>query len=316
MPRRYHVIVNARSGTALGMDVSPEALRQHFSDDLPEADIVIDADVNAPLAERIEKAKDSDAEIIVAAGGDGTVTAVASAIVDTDKTLAIMPLGTANTLARDLGVPLDLKLWGAAIEAMEPQKIDVGDVNGRIFLHNVVAGLIPGIVAGREQMRGSNVFGARLALARFVLRRLFRTRRMAVEITDKSGQPQIRRVIAVAIGNNQFDEGVGRFLARERIDNGSLGVYLLKHLSPVDLVRLVFEMLIGNWRQDEAIDVDTVSALTLRTRKQTLKVMLDGELELLEVPLNFRIRPLALSVLAATPPPPAPADGAAVAAEG
>ncbi|MEO8882759.1 MAG: diacylglycerol kinase, partial [Devosia sp.] len=84
----------------------------------------------------------------------------------------------------------------------------------------------------------------------------------------------------------------------------------------VDLVRLVFEMLIGNWKQDEAIDVDTVSSLTLRTRKQTLKVMLDGELELLQVPLNFRIRPLALSVLAATPPPAVPADDAAVAAEG
>ena len=63
MPRRYHVIVNARSGTALGMDLSPEALRQHFSDALDEADIAIDADVDLPLAERVEKAKASDAEI-------------------------------------------------------------------------------------------------------------------------------------------------------------------------------------------------------------------------------------------------------------
>src|ERR1700710_1115527 len=131
MPRRYHVIVNARSGTAMGMDVSPEALRNHFSDSLDEADISIDADIDLPLNERVERAKASDAEIIVAAGGDGTVTAVASAIVDTDKTIAIMPRGTSNTLARDLGVRLDLKQWGAAIEAMEPRQIDVGDVNGR-----------------------------------------------------------------------------------------------------------------------------------------------------------------------------------------
>jgi diacylglycerol kinase family enzyme len=313
MPRRYHVIVNARSGTALGMDTSPEAVKAYFG---AEGEwVTVDADMDRPLEERAAEARQSDAEVIVAAGGDGTATAVASALVGTDKVLAVMPLGTVNTLARDLGLPLELAQWGAAIGALEPQRIDVGEVNGHIFLHNVVVGLLPGLVAAREHIRGRETIGTRLAFLRFFLRRLFRSRRIAVEITDRSGRTMIRRVVAVAIGNNEYDEALGRLLARERLDGGSLSVYLVKRLGFSDLVRLVAEMVLGRWRQDEALEVESVKALTVRTRKRALKVMLDGELALLSVPLRFRIRPKALSVLAAAPvaaadaaPGPIPAE--------
>ncbi|HTJ57316.1 MAG TPA: diacylglycerol kinase family protein [Devosiaceae bacterium] len=299
MPRRYHVILNSRSGTALGLNIAADAVKAYFGD---AADRVsVDADMDLPLDERAQRARWINAEVIVAAGGDGTATAVASAIVGTDKTLAVLPLGTVNTLARDLGVPLDLSLWGPAIEAMSPQLVDVGEVDGRIFLHNVAVGLLPALVVGREYVRGLHGLGAKLAFMRFFLRRLFRARRFAVEITDRSGMKLVRRVVALAVGNNEYDEALGRFLTRERLDGGSLGLYLIKHLSFGDLVRLVAEMLIGKWRQDQVLEIEAVNALTVRTRKPRLKVMLDGELAMLDVPLQFRIRPKALSVLAAAP---------------
>ena len=107
-----------------------------------------------PLAAQVAAAIDSDADVIVAAGGDGTITAVASALVGTDTALAILPLGTVNLLARDLGIPLDVNAAIAALAAMQPRKIDVGEVNGAVFLHKIVFGFVPGLAAARERLRG------------------------------------------------------------------------------------------------------------------------------------------------------------------
>src|SRR5690242_2057973 len=100
----YHVLLNARSGSA--GDETAALLRTALAEHGHAA--TIDADAEAPFADRVRRAVDSSADVIVAAGGDGTVTALAEAIVDSGKTLAVLPLGTANLLARDLGLPLDL----------------------------------------------------------------------------------------------------------------------------------------------------------------------------------------------------------------
>ena len=146
MPRRYHVLLNCRSGTALTTGISAETIAERFH--AAGLDATIDADMDRPLADRVADARRSGAEIIVAAGGDGTVTAVAGGIVDTDIALAILPLGTVNLLARDLGIPLDLDTWFDTVETMQTRLMDVGEVNGRIFLHKVVVGFIPGVAKG------------------------------------------------------------------------------------------------------------------------------------------------------------------------
>lgn len=296
--RRYYVILNARAGTANAMGITPDILREHFGAD---GSIVIDDEMDATLAERIQWACDSDADVIVAAGGDGTVTAIASAIVGTGKTLAILPLGTMNLLARDLGVPLDLPNWLAAMDQMQPQRIDVGEVNGRIFLHKVVIGVVPSIAAGREQIRGRPGLGAKLGFLNYFYRRLVRAKRIAVEIRYRDGTTRVRRAAALAVANNGYDESLGRIFAREHLDGENLTLYVLKHLSPLDVLRLSAKMVIGTWQHDEAIEVENVRSLTIRTRKPCLKVMFDGELEMLDTPLNFRILPAALSVLAPVP---------------
>jgi diacylglycerol kinase family enzyme len=304
------MLLNARSGTALNTGVTADALTELFT--AAGHTVTIDADQHLTMHRRLGRIRRSSAEIVIAAGGDGTVTAVAEAIVDTPKSLAILPLGTVNALARDLGVPLDLKQWIAALETMEPRPIDVGEVNGRIFLHKVVAGFVPGLAVGREQIRGRTEIGAKIGFLRFFLRRLFRSRRIAVEIAGLDGGKQVRRVVAVAVANNAYDEGLGRVFSRTEFDRGTLTLYLLKHLGFFDVVRLTIEMLLGRWQKDEALEIETVPALTIRSRKKMLKVMLDGEVQGLSVPLSFRIRPGALSILAparaeAPIPSPSPA---------
>lgn len=291
----YYVILNANAGTANAIGVTAEMVEEVFARHGLSA--VIDADGEAPLDTRIARAIASQAEIIVAAGGDGTITALAGALVGTSKTLAILPLGTVNALAKDLNIPLDLEQAVVALIDSTIQKIDVGEVNGRIFLHKVVVGFIPGLAAGREHIRGRPDLAAKIGFLRYFFRRLARSRRIAVSIEPSEGKARVERVQAIAVASNAYDEGFGHVFSRQRLDKGSLTLYVLKHFNFADFVRLTSGMLVGRWHQDEALNIESVRSVTINSHKSLLKVMFDGEVETLTTPLNFKIRPLALSVL-------------------
>jgi len=293
---RCHILFNSNSGTALGSGLTGEELSERLSTEGHEA--TVDAESERDLETRIAEAVDNEADIVVAAGGDGTVTAIAEALVGTDKTMAILPMGTANLLARDLSIPLELDEWLPAFALMQPRRIDVGEVNGHLFLHKVVIGFVPGIAAGRELLRGRDGFGARLAFLRYFFRRLFRSRRLAVEIAHADGERRIHRVQAVAVASNAYEEGFASFFSRPRLDAGILTLYILKHLSLGDLLRLSAAFIMGRWRSDAALDIQSVQTVTIKSHKKTLNVMLDGEVLALEPPLAFSIRPGALKVLA------------------
>ena len=293
--RRYHVIFNERSGTAEAIGLTAGALQDLF--DQAGLSAVIDARSDVPIDERITAAMTSTADVIVAAGGDGTITALAGAIAGTDKSLAILPLGTVNALAKDLNIPLDIRQAVAALGAGQEQLIDVGEVNGRIFLHKVVVGVIPAVAAGREYIRGRRDFTAKLGFLRYFARRLARARRMAVVIKTPDGTTRIERVQAMAVASNAYDEGLGQFFSRSSLDRGTLTLYTLRHLTLRDVLRLTAEMLLGTWRNDEALSIESVDSVTIDTRKTLLKVMFDGEVETLHPPLEFSIRKQALSVL-------------------
>jgi diacylglycerol kinase family enzyme len=303
----HHIVFNASAGTALASGLGAQDLVARFA--ALGHRVSIDADAARPFAERLETARNSSAPVLVAAGGDGTATALAEVAVETGRTLAILPLGTANLLARDLALPLTLDAWFEAYAAMAARRIDVGEVNGRMFLHKVVIGAVPGIAAAREQIRGRTDLSAKLGFAAHFVRRLSRLRRFAVEVTPGKGEPHIERVQSIAVANNDYDEGPGKVFARSRLDGGTLSLYLLRQLSLGDALRLGFGMLMGAWRNDDVLEIENVRSVVIRTRWRRVRAMVDGEIEMLRSPLSFRIRPLALSVLA--PPTATPAPDAA-----
>ncbi|WP_045684060.1 diacylglycerol/lipid kinase family protein [Martelella endophytica] len=288
-----HIVLNANAGSAEKADLA-ETLVERFT----EAGIraTIDADREAPLEARILRAVESEAPLIVAAGGDGTVTAIAEALIGTRKTLAIVPLGTANLLARDLDIPLDIDTAIGAIPDMHVRHIDAGVLNGRVFLHKVVVGLVPGIAAGRERIRHRSGLRTYLGLAAYFLRRLARARPMIARI--ENGESRTERLYSVAVANNGYDEGFGRFFARSRLDRGVLCLYRIRRLTLADVFRLTIGMLIGRWRNDVAIDVAEVRTVRLRGRKPATQVMIDGEIALITGTLDFSIRPGTVAVLA------------------
>jgi len=291
----FHVILNANAGTANATGVTAETLSQLFEANNLKA--TIDADGDRDLADRIADAMASNAPTIVAAGGDGTITALAAALVGTERNLAILPLGTVNALAKDLSVPLNLPAAVAALATGQSHRIDVGEVNGRLFLHKVVVGLIPSLAAGREHIRGRQDASAKIGFLRYIFRRLERAKRIAVVIEPNEGARRVERVQAIAVASNAYDEGLGQFFSRNSLDRGTLTLYVLRHLTARDFIRLTTGMLLGRWRNDEALSMESVRSVSIDVRKSQLKVMFDGEVETLQTPLRFTIRPRALSVI-------------------
>src|SRR5690606_796403 len=112
------------------------------------------------------------------------------------------------------------------------------------------------------------------------------------------GEPHIERVQSIAVANNDYAEGPGKIFARARLDEGTLSLYLLRSLGPMDALRLGLGMLLGSWRSDQVLEIENVHSVVIRTRRKSVRVMLDGEVELVDSPLSFRSLPLALRVMA------------------
>ncbi|WP_127145796.1 diacylglycerol/lipid kinase family protein [Pelagibacterium montanilacus] len=295
MERKYHVLLNVNSGTAQALGLTGETVSEMF--EAQGITATVDADPDTDFDERVARAVASDADTVVAAGGDGTITALAAALLGTGKSLAILPLGTANLLAKDLHIPFDPEQWVASLREMEPTAIDVCEVNGHVFLHKAVAGMIPELAAGRERIRGGGL-GAVLGFLRYAARRTSRARRLALEITAEDGQSHVERVQSIAVASNAYDEGLGRFFAKAHLDEGFLTVYIVKHLNLGDMLRLTARMLSGRWRDDESLRIEQVQSLTIRSKKPRLQMMIDGEVMSMPTPLQFSLRPRALPILA------------------
>lgn len=291
-----HVLLNSRSGSA---SLDAATLQEKLGAVGYTADI--DADQDWSFRARLRAARRSRAEILVAAGGDGTATALAEVAAETGRPLAILPMGTANLLARDLDLPLDPDAWIAALPGFAERRIDIGRVNDRVFLHKVVIGFVPAIAAGRERIRGAAGLPARIAFMSYAARRILRARRIALEVTRDGEAPHIDRLQAVAVANNSYDEAFGHVFARSQLDAGHLGIYKLNRVTLLKAVSLAAGIVIGRWQDDAALTIETAEQVSIRSRHKRLKVMLDGEIESLQTPLDFRIDKRALTVLAPAP---------------
>ena len=300
--RSYHIIFNPNAGTALASGLTTAKVRELFQGAGLAFDI--DDDEALPISERIARALDGTADVVVAGGGDGTVLAVAEGLVGSSKVLAVLPLGTMNALARDLALPLDINAAIAALPSLEPRAIDLAEVNGRPFLHNVIIGLVPSIAVGRELVRGKGWID-KFKFTKFMLRRFARAKRIALVLRAGDAKPRIERLQTLVVANNSYEQRFGKIMSRRRLDRGTLTVYLIRSLRLPDAVRLALEMVWGTWRDDEVVEIEKVRRLDVDSKKRRVLATMDGEVLTLDLPLRFSIRPKSLQVLApaeATPP--------------
>jgi YegS/Rv2252/BmrU family lipid kinase len=291
---KIEVIINASSGPGNNSGVK-EDLAKAFKAAGAEAHIAL-AHNGAEVTKLAQSAAKSDAEIIVAAGGDGTISSVAAAVIKADKVLGILPFGTMNHFAKDLRIPLNLDGAVETIVAGHAVKVDVGEVNGHIFINNSSLGLYPSIVRerDRQQRLGWGKWPAYVWAAVAVLRRYpFLNIRVSVDGKDlKSRAP------FVFIGNNQYEMEklyVGR---RVSLDRCELSLYMTNRTGRLGLIRLALRALLGGLRQEKDFLALCAKEIWIETKHKHLRAAFDGELAMLEPPLHYRVRPGALRVLA------------------
>jgi diacylglycerol kinase family enzyme len=291
------IIVNPRAGGARPSESHEVDLVSLFRAGGRDAQVVAMNEDDDP-ADAARRASVHE-PVVVACGGDGTVSSVAAALCDTSTALGILPAGTLNHFAKDLKIPLDLREAVAVVTAGHVRRIDVGDVNGRTFVNNSSIGVYPSIVDQREalQRQGHRKWTAMLLAIARVLRR----HRGITVTVDVDGVRRRWRSPFVFIGNNRYSTDGRALGTRMRLDEGWLFVYLTPRLRTRDLPRLLMKAIVG---RAAARDFEIVPAkevwIDTRDARPT-RVAVDGEVVTMEMPLHYRARPAALTVLAPEP---------------
>jgi YegS/Rv2252/BmrU family lipid kinase len=286
------VVLNAASGHGKAKKDS-DRLQELFEAAGRQARIDL-ARNGAELRRLVREAVESGCDTLVAGGGDGTINTAASAIAGRNITLGVLPLGTLNHFAKDLGIPLNLDEAAKIILEGSWCRVDVGEVNGRIFLNNSSLGVYPLLVRLRERYRAT-LRGKWLAAFWAALTVMRRNPFMAVKL-HVEGQEMIRRTPLVLVANNEYRTTGIHAGTRASIVDGQLALYVLNAERRPGLLGLALKTLVEGAERIKELDLFSVDQVAVETRRHRLQVALDGEVVTLESPLNYRSRPRALKV--------------------
>lgn len=288
------VIVNRTGGSAA-------ASGSRLNDQIGSAfagqqeDIAIELVDGSQLREAIARA--GDAVKIVVGGGDGSVSSAASELAGKSTALALLPLGTLNHLARDLGIPTELAEAAKLAVHGSPGAIDLGNVNGLRFVNNASIGLYPSIVSLRDSYRARNGWPKWFASIPAALKALMRFRRQDLQIDMGAGP---RRVITplLFVGNNIYSLEAGEVGTRASLSAGLLSVFAVKHSSRLSLIWFAFRAALGGANRSTDFELlGECPQLTVGSARAATDVGIDGEVQRLEFPLKFMIEPGALNVI-------------------
>jgi diacylglycerol kinase family enzyme len=235
-------------------------------------------------------------DVLVAAGGDGTVGTVAGVAVETGATLAVLPMGTLNHFAKDVGIPLDLDQAVATIVDGACRAVDAADVNGRIFINNSSVGIYPRMVWEREaeQRRGRRKWTA----SAIAVLRTWRRYRMVVVRLAVDGSEAVVRTPFVFVGNNEYKAEGFELGGRTTLDGGRLSIFLAPECGRFEFLSLPIRALLKRLNVGAPFAAFSADTLTADVSHPRVSVALDGEIAVMPSPLVYRIRPRALRIIA------------------
>ena len=300
MANEIPVVVNAKSGPE--RDDPGDRVRAAFAAHGLRAS-VIDLQPGMDIAEIVDGLLDAGSRTVAAAGGDGTINAVAARLLVRDASLGVLPLGTLNHFARDLGIPFDLGEAAGIIAAGHTRTIDVGEVNQRIFLNNSSMGMYPRIVSEREHAQRRLGLGKWPALARATWHAL-RDPSSFNAVVCVDGETLERRTPFIFVGNNCYvmeGFGMGR---RSCLDDGVLSLYVLRPKTTVGFLWLGVRALLGMGSHAPDFDHFEAEDFEIRAARRDNEVATDGEVNTMATPICYRIRKRALRVFAPIPDAP------------
>lgn len=309
--RRLGVVLNRDGGTVrrLGADDLRERLTAAFASAGARAEIVLapGAEIAAELGRMRERALAGELDGVVVGGGDGSVNCAAGALAGSGVALGVLPLGTLNHFAKDVGMPADVEEAAKIIAGSEPRAVDVAEVNDRVFVNNSLLGAYPYMVADRERRREQHGLGKWPAMTLAFLRMLARFPRRRLVLCFEGDRRPVHTP-SLMVGVNEYDPGGLEVRRRHGLDRGRLWLLIARHRRPLGFAWFAFRTVFFGLDRGRDFEVLELSAVEVRARVSRLPVSTDGEIMRLATPLRYSIRPGALLVLA---PPAEAQDGTA-----
>jgi diacylglycerol kinase family enzyme len=285
---RLAIVRNPHSGTVRDIPTLEQALR----------DAAISAAIfdipRGPLDEWIDRLA-TDYDVIAVAGGDGTVSAVAAAVARANKILAVIPTGTMNHFARDVGIPLDLAPALALLRDGAPGGIDVAFVNHHLFLNNVSLGSYPRMVHERAALeRGGR--SRRIAGIVATAKTWFFLRSVTA-VLSVDGRELIRRSPFIVVGNGSYVLSGFALTRRRHISDQQLSLYVAPRAGRLGALSLPLRALLGTLDRYEQFEILSAKQISIELSQRHVLAAVDGEIRELALPLRFTVKPGALQVM-------------------
>jgi diacylglycerol kinase family enzyme len=295
---RRVAFLNPRAGTLAGYGAEAAAARVGAALAASGLDCAVETVAPDELAERVRRARDSGADAVIVGGGDGSLNTAAGLLAGSGTALGVLPLGTFNHFAKDLGIPLDLGGAVRALAASRPAALDVAEVNGRIFINHSAIGVYPRMLRHRDLQRAR--FGRSKWLATAVASaaalRDYPTFGLRIRIGDEA---MFRRTPFVFVGNNGYildSYGTGIAGGRDK-----LALLVAHDVGRLGLLRMGLGAFSGHLEVAHGADALTFASAVIESRRRHLLVETDGEVTMLDPPLRYRLLPGAVKVLQPQP---------------
>ncbi len=236
---------------------------------------------------RIARAAAADGyDVVIAAGGDGTINEVINGLAGTRAALGALPIGTMNVWVRELGMPLQPRAAAEALLGARVRAIDLGRAGDRYFLLMAGIGFDAAVVGGVRSQEKRKFGALAYVLRAFEIALGFRGTRVRLTI---DGMVVRRRTILIVVGNSQLYGGVMKITARASIDDGLLDVCLINGNSLIDAPLRLVSIFLQRYTLDSKIEYYRAHSIRIESRQQ-LPIQVDGD-HLGHTPIQFDVAP-------------------------
>jgi diacylglycerol kinase family enzyme len=261
-----------------------------------EIAIVAQHDLQKAAKDAAKRGESGELDAVVAGGGDGSIRVVAGALAGTGAPLGVLPLGTLNHFAKDLGIPLGLEEAVETIAHGARRTIDLGSVNDKIFINNSSIGIYPYLVSDRERLRKRHGVAKLLATIPAMIHTLRQYPRTQLTIETKDWT-RTYRTPCVFVGNNEYNMELTSLGTRNALDEGKLFLCVVKQPTPLGLLRAFLHLCLGRLDPTRDIERFELEEFMIASCTAQLQVALDGEVGSLHPPLHYRSLLGALQVI-------------------
>ena len=294
---KFAAVLNRDGGTLRTTDLAAFSDRMHQTLETAGHSLAIDIVTGKDVVEALDNAASRrSVDVVLAGGGDGTISAAAARLMGKKKALAILPAGTMNLFARGLGIPQSLDAALKSFADGEIIAVDMATANCRPFVHQFSIGMQARMVQLRQGME----FGSRLGKISASAKAAWATinNPPAMKVTLTVGKAEIvTRITGIGVTNNLFGEG--HLPYADNPAGGVLGIYVTVARQRRELAKFLFDVARGKWRDNEHVEIHQAERATLKIHSPVKKfrAVIDGELVRLDRETTIEIRPGVLNVL-------------------